>query len=133
MVSMKNFLRIASLFALNIVASAADLTGIWTGQVTARNGQTDIVFQFKQDGSVLNGKLYGDTGDLKISEGTVSGDTFRFSIRTEGYSGKTHFIYEGSLKNGEMHLTREREDSETRANPEAKKKGRQEIVLKKML
>lgn len=129
---MEKFVRISFLLALGGAAMAADLTGTWTGHVPARNGQTDVVFQFQQNGATLTGKLYGDTGDLKISDGTVSGDTFRFSIRTEGYSGKTNFIYEGSLKDGEMHLTREREDSETRANAESKKKSRQEIVLKKM-
>ncbi len=45
---MEKFVRISFLLALGGAAMAADLTGTWTGHVPARNGQTDVVFQFQQ-------------------------------------------------------------------------------------
>ena len=98
-----------------------------------RNEKQDINFQFKQTGLTLTGKMYGDTVDLQISDGTVNGDSVRFFIKTEGYSGKTRLVFEGVLENGELRLTREREDSESKASEEARKKARQTFVLKKML
>lgn len=125
-------LRFGLIFA-GLSACAADLTGIWTGTMPVRNEKQDINFQFKQTGSTLTGKMYGDTIDLQISDGTVNGDSVRFFIKTEGYSGKTRLVFEGVLENGELRLTREREDSESKASEEARKKARQTFVLKKML
>lgn len=118
---------------LALILQAGDLSGTWTGQVPTRNGETqDVVFKLKQDGNTLRGKLYGDNGDLEIIEGSVAGDTLQFVIKTDGYSGATRFVYQGTLKNGELHLSRETENPETRANAEARKKSHQEVVLKKM-
>lgn len=125
-------LRLALFFAA-LTASAADLSGIWSGTIQVRNEKQDISFQFNQNGGTLTGKLYGDSIDLPISDGWVSGQMVKFFIKTEGYSGKTRFIYEGMLENGELRLTREREDSESKVSEEARKKTRQQIVLKKML
>jgi hypothetical protein len=125
-------LRLALFFAA-LTGSAADLSGIWSGTMQVRNEKQDISFQFKQNGGTLAGKLYGDSVDLPISDGWVSGEAVKFFIKTEGYSGKTRFVYEGTLENGELRLTREREDSESKVSEEARKKTRQQIVLKRML
>ena len=90
---------------------AADITGIWTGEQQGRRGQPEeIAFQFKIQGGVLTGKLFGDEFDLPLSEATLSGDQIRFIITTTNYySGtKTKFIYSGTIKGSEMELTRER-------------------------
>ena len=60
---------------------AADLTGIWVGQVPTRNGEfTDIAFQFTQSGTKLSGKLYGDYRSSPIIEGIVAGDLVTFVV-----------------------------------------------------
>lgn len=123
--------------ALTILAvatvSAGDLTGTWAGKFEARKNQTqDIVFRLVQEGTAVKGKLYGDTEDLTISTGSISGNDVRLVIDTEGYGGKYQLIFTGTLKNGELHLTRTREDAVTRSGAEPKRPG-QDFVLKKML
>ena len=132
---MKNLLR--NSFMLTVLAGsgfAADLTGMWTCETPGRaNTPQDIIYMFKQTGNTLTGKLYGDSStDQQISEGVVTDDTFKFVIRNEGYSGKTTLIFEGELKDGQIHLKRETDNSFTRSDPEARKKSKQEWVLKRV-
>ena len=67
------------LFALTV--SAADLTGIWVGQMPTRNGESvDIAFQLVQSGTKLSGKLYGDYRSSPIVEGIVAGELVTFVV-----------------------------------------------------
>ena len=94
-----------------LTASAADLTGIWTGQVTGRNGQKeDVAFEFKVNGPAVTGKMFGDEFDLKLEEGAVAGDEIKFIITTTNYySGNQQKAqYTGVIKGNEMELTRSR-------------------------
>src|SRR3954468_13912372 len=93
------------------LASAADLTGIWTGQIPGRNGGADdVAFQFKLDGQTLTGKLLGDEFDIAIADGSLKGDDVRFTLTTTNYysGGKTVFLYTGTVKGAELELVRER-------------------------
>jgi hypothetical protein len=103
-----------ALFSLAL--SAADLTGIWTGQIPTRNGDTlDIAFQFSQNGTKITGKLYGDYKSSPIVEGIISGDLITFVVLAEEQAGnqinESRLRFTGSLKDGEVELTRERESS----------------------
>ncbi len=132
-VRMRVRILLAALAAMT-AAAGADISGTWSAQVPQRNKTIqDVTFRFEQKGTVVTGKLYGDTVDLPISQGTLEGDTLRFVINTEGYSGKTQFLYTGKLVDGSIQLTRERDDSSTRSDPEARKKSAVEFTLKKML
>ena len=93
------------------LAGAADLSGIWVGQIPGRNGGADdIAFRFHQDGPKLTGKLLGDEFDLTIADASVKGDEVRFTITTTNYysGGKTVFLYTGTVKGTELELVRER-------------------------
>ena len=90
---------------------ASEIDGIWTGQQPGRRGDAeDLAFRFKLDGQVLTGKMFGDEFDLPISEGSFSGDQIRFVVTTTNYYNgtKTRFLYTGTIKDGELELTRER-------------------------
>jgi hypothetical protein len=94
--------------------SAADLTGIWVGQIPGRNGEPqDIAFKFTQNGTTLGGKLYGDYQSAPISEGKISGDQVTFVVIAPEQAGnqinKAKLRFSGSIQAGEMELTRERE------------------------
>ncbi|MFN3323299.1 MAG: hypothetical protein ACK5AZ_07375 [Bryobacteraceae bacterium] len=124
-------LAISTGLLLCTAAAATDLTGIWSGQVPARfDLKDDITFEFKQKGSTLTGKLYGDNQDLVIEEGKVEGDRFSFVIKTEGYGGAIRFLYTGKTTPEGIELTRRREDVGTRVG---RKREPQVITLKKML
>ena len=89
---------------------AEDVSGIWTGQITGRNGEMqDITFRFKQVGSELTGKMYGDSDDLPISGGKISGGQISFTVPSDFGGGRFKLVFSGTVSGGEMHLTRERE------------------------
>lgn len=98
-----------------------DLSGIWVGQIPGRNGDLlDIAFQFKQDGAVLAGKLYGDYGSSPITEGKISDDQISFIVVTPEQAGNqinsSTLRFTGSFKDGRIELTREREGSTNAGN-----------------
>jgi len=110
------------------VLSAADITGLWSGQAPDRRGEPeDIAFQFKVSGSVLAGKLFGDEFDLSLEEGSVVGDVVTFAVTTTNYYNgeKVRVIYSGLVSGNEIGFTRERvaptsEKSAKDAKPDAK-------------
>jgi len=67
-------------------ASAADLTGTWTGSMSSPDGNSfDLTYTFKQEGMKLTGTVLGPQGDaLQISNGKVDGDKFSFEIDLNG-------------------------------------------------
>src|SRR5580704_13979495 len=101
--------------------SAADLTGIWVGQIPGRNGEPqDIAFQLTQNGTTLGGKLYGDYQSTPITEGKITGDQVTFIVIAPEQAGnqinaaRLHFT--GNLKDGALELTRERESATNAGN-----------------
>ncbi|MBI2690113.1 MAG: hypothetical protein HYX27_27725 [Acidobacteria bacterium] len=94
--------------------AAVLLSGIWVGQVPARNGESvDIAFEFKQEGTKLTGKLYGDYKSSPIVEGIVAGDLVTFVVAATEQAGnqinESRLRFTGSMKDGQLELTRERE------------------------
>lgn len=91
---------------------AADLSGIWMGQVPGRRGITDISFQLVQQGAQLSGKLYEDIGSSPFTEGSVEGDQLYFVVVAREQAGNqvnlVTYRYEGQVIDGELELTRER-------------------------
>lgn len=125
---------------------AADLTGIWMGQIPGRRGVSDISFQLKQDGQALSGKLYEDFGSSPIVEGSVEGEKVAFVVVTREQAGNqinlVSYRYAGSLVEGQLELTQERVsavDAVSGANyvlrtrPEDEGKAPPNIVLKQLL
>ena len=89
---------------LTIAAFAADVTGKWTAQVPARDGQTrEATFTFKAEGDKLTGTMSGQQGDRPISEGKISGDTVSFVVETQ--RGKQ--TYTGTLAGDEIKFKRD--------------------------
>jgi hypothetical protein len=118
------------------LATAADLTGIWVGQLPGRNGGVDdVAFRFKLDGSSLTGKLLGDEFDIAIGDASVNGDEFRFTITTTNYysGGKSVFQYTGLVKGAEMELVRQRvPQPDDRPTPNSRPPQKQTIKLKRI-
>lgn len=104
------------------LALAADLNGIWVGQIPARNGdKLDIAFQLKQSpNGAITGKLYGDYRSTPISEGRLDGDAITFTLLAEEQAGNqindSRLKFTGTIKDGEIELTRKRESSTNAGN-----------------
>jgi hypothetical protein len=116
------------------VLSAADITGIWTGQVQGRNGETlEITFRFKQDGTTLTGKMYGDNEDIPLADGKISGNQISFSVTNEFGGGRAKFVYTGALDGSSIQLTRDREGARPAGNGGERRSFKQTFTLKRMM
>jgi hypothetical protein len=115
---------------------ALDLSGIWTGQVTARFGEVqDVSFRLVQTGSSIGGKMYGETESQPVSEGQLQGNQIEFIVGTEMNGGRNRFRYTGVLQGEELHLTRQRilppDAPDTQENRQ--RRTPQKLVLKRLL
>jgi hypothetical protein len=96
-------------FLLILTAFAADVTGIWTGQLTDRNGDIqDLSFRFSMKDNVLSGKMYGDNESVPIQDARIDGNEITFSVTTELNGSTTKFIYSGQINGDELTLVRRR-------------------------
>jgi hypothetical protein len=113
-------MRLAAGFLCACAAFGADISGMWMGQIPARNQMLDIAFQFTQTGDTLSGKLYGDYESTAITEGRISGENVSFVVTAKEQAGKqineTRLRFTGTLKDGILELTRERESSKNAGN-----------------
>jgi hypothetical protein len=132
------WLRLGLICAFCLTLSAADLSGIWTGQIIDRNGDVqDLSFRFVQNGDSLKGKMYGDNESTAIEDAKITGNQVTFSVTVELNGQITKSIYSGTVLLGgtngdEMQLTRQRAGGNAAA---AKTKGqnlRQSITLKRV-
>jgi len=108
-------LRVLAFCAFTLTLSAADLSGIWNGQVTDRNGDvTDVSFRFAQKGEELTGKMYGDNESTPITAAKISGNQVTFTVTTELNGQISEFVYSGTVVFGgkgegdQIQLTRKR-------------------------
>jgi len=120
--------------------SAADISGIWMGNLTGgrRNTVQDFAFQFVQKGATLTGKLYLDYGSTPILKGTIDGDKISFQVVAREQSGneinEAVLRFTGTLKDGEIEITREREELRAAGNSGAAvvRPGAQTFRLKRL-
>jgi hypothetical protein len=82
------------------ICLAAGLDGRWEGSISTPNGDVQIAFNFKVDGTKLTGTVESPNGDIPIEEGKVDGDKLSF---------KTHFNdsvinHEGTLSGDTIDL-----------------------------
>jgi hypothetical protein len=113
--------RGALLLAATIACQAADLTGIWIGGIPTRRGDLqEVAFQFKQIGTKLEGKLYGDYQSSPIIRGTVNGDAVSFVVVAQEQAGnqinEVRLRFTGKIEAGSFELTRERESATNAGN-----------------
>lgn len=104
---------------------AADVTGTWLGSVTTgrRNTIVDFAFRLEQKGTALTGKAYLDYGAVPILKGSVDGDKISFEMVAREQNGnevsESVFRFSGTAKDGEMELTRDRQEMRNAVNSSA--------------
>ena len=105
-----------------LVFSAADLNGIWLGQMVRPNGdKIDISMKLTQTGDRIGGKVYGDYRSNPVVEGTVTGDEVTFIVLATEQAGneinQSRLKFTGRFIDGnELELTRERESVRSASN-----------------
>jgi len=115
--------RLLAALALSAMAlPAADVSGMWLGSATTgrRNQVLDFAFQFAQKGPALTGKIYLDYGSVPILKGTVDGDKISFEVVAREQNGneisESVFRFTGTIADGEIELTRERQEMRNAGN-----------------
>ena len=111
---------------------AADLTGIWMGEVPGRNGEKqDLAFRFQTVKGEVTGVMFGDEFDLPVQELRVEGERISFSVTNVNfYDGKkVRTIYSGVLTGKTLELTKEQAKA---ADPGKPKEANPVIVLKRL-
>jgi len=94
---------IATVFALALAVSAqaADVAGKWKASAPSPDGSTmELTFTFNVDGKKLTGSVTSAMGDMPISEGTVEGDAFTFTIEM----GDFKIVHKGTVSGDTMTL-----------------------------
>jgi hypothetical protein len=103
-------LALMALLCFTFVASAADVTGKWTGEITTGRGPQPFNLELKQAGTALTGAITGGRGgDVMIVDGKVDGDTITFSTSTPGRDGGAPNVqkYTGKVNGTSIDFTRE--------------------------
>lgn len=94
------------LLTIGVAAFAADIDGIWTGQIQGPQGSMDITIVLKADGEKLTGTYSSQLGDASIKEGSIKGDAVAFKVDREFNGTKFTIAYKGKLAGDELKLTR---------------------------
>jgi len=116
---------ICGLVLAAIALPAAELSGIWMGSATTgrRNQVVDFAFQFTQKASELGGKMYLDYGTTPILKGVIEGEKISFEVVAREQNGneiqESIFKFTGVMKDGEIELTRERQEIRNAVNAAA--------------
>lgn len=103
-------LALLAMLCITFAASAADVTGKWTGEITTGRGPQPFNLELKQSGMALTGAITGGRGgDVPIMEGKVEGDTITFSTSTPGRDGGPPNVqkYTGKITADGISFTRE--------------------------
>ena len=88
----------ACLLPLAGLASAADVTGKWVGEMHMGGGGSEqpveVTFDFKVDGSSVEGSVSSERGEFPIQDGKLEGDSLTFTLEIPG----GRILYDGLVK-----------------------------------
>ena len=104
--------RVVVVAALVLVAftsvRAADPSGRWSATFTTDIGEQQYTFEFVVKGSELTGVAKGSlTGETKISDGKVDGDTITFTENASFMEMPIRITYSGTMTSAdEIQFTR---------------------------
>ena len=93
--TISRFLLAAAFLAVSAVAVfAADVNGKWVGQAPGQGGQTrELTFNFTAEGAQLNGSVTTPRGEVKISDGKITGDDISFTQVMEFNGNQIKLLY----------------------------------------
>ena len=107
---MKALLVLLATAAVQVSASAADLSGTWKSEFDTQIGIQKYTFTLKQEGSSLAGKanlqIAGEKYESKLKDGKVNGDRVSFVEELNFQGNDLEIRYDGKVAGSEMKLTR---------------------------
>lgn len=91
---------LALMLALSSIAFCADITGKWKATYQGQNGLTEVIYDFKVDGSKLTGTVVSTRGEMPISDGKIDGNEISFAIATDAFRA----VSKGTISGDEIKL-----------------------------
>jgi hypothetical protein len=103
---MHAFVRVLLTAVFAVGGFAAEVDGKWKAVFETPNGQKlESIFDFKAEGSTLNGTVSSTRGESKIQDGKVEGDTITFNV-VRNFNGQDFKMgYKGKLAADEIKMT----------------------------
>ena len=94
--------------AWGVALRAADPSGRWAAVFMTQVGEQSYTYEFIVKGASLTGTAKGSlTGETKISDGKIDGDTFTFAENANYQGMPISFTYTGKMTNADtIELTR---------------------------
>lgn len=110
--------RTMALFILLIISVVsptlvypADAGGIWKSKIETPVGLYDYIFDFKQEGDKLTGKIFretnGEKSEADVQDGKMKGDSISFVETLQLQDFVLTINYSGKIVENEMKLTRQ--------------------------
>ena len=97
---------VLAMLLLGVPAHAADVDGKWSGTLATPNGDVNIAFEFKADGTALTGTNVGPDGSqLAIKNGKIDGNKISFVVTVAFGDMSFDIAYTGLVSPAEIKLT----------------------------
>jgi hypothetical protein len=102
----RRFAILTVIFGLTAVAAwAADITGTWTGTISADGNDFPLTYTFKQDSDKFTGTVTGPQGDpLPLIDCKLDGDKISFAVKVDMGGNVATFSSKGTVKGDEIAL-----------------------------
>jgi hypothetical protein len=105
---MKKFALLLLVLLYAVPALAADVDGKWSGSLSTPNGDVNVAFDFKSDGTALTGTTTGpDGGAIAIKNGKIDGNKITFLVSIDFGGMPIDLNYSGVVSPTEIKMTAE--------------------------
>jgi len=105
---MKKFALLLLVLLYAVPLRAADVDGKWTGSVSTPNGDINVGFEFKADGTMLSGTTTGlDGSAVPIKDGKIDGNKITFLVSLDFGGMPIDLNYSGLVTPTEIKMTAE--------------------------
>ena len=106
--TMKKLALLMIVLLCAVPAQAADVDGKWTGSVATPNGDINVGFDFKSDGTMLTGTTTGlDGSAVPIKDGKIDGNKITFLVSLDFGGMPIDLNYSGVVGPTEITMTAE--------------------------
>ena len=103
---MKIYALAFALLLLSTPAFAADVDGKWSGALATPNGDVNVAFEFKADGTALTGSTTGPDGaTIAIKNGKIDGNKITFVVSIDFGGMPIDIAYSGVVSPAEIKMT----------------------------
>ena len=94
-----------------VMPMAIDVTGTWKGEVETQVGKFMYTYQFKQEGTLITGKIISVNGTEKnetvVVEGKLNGEIIEFVEMMKFQGTELKISYKGKVAGDEISFTRQ--------------------------